>query len=65
MTGKTHFDVPLALRHAHDEVLLALLAETVEDEAVHRKLADTYVREAIQIMSEDPRRDYNWSELHR
>ena len=58
-------DVPLALRHAHDEVLLALFAETFEAEALHRRLADDYVREAVLLLSEHPRREYDWSGLDR
>ena len=63
MATKHEIDVPLVLRHAHDEVLLALFAESDEAAAVHRKAADKYVREAVRTMSANPKREYDWSEL--
>jgi hypothetical protein len=56
-------DVPNILRHAHDEVLLALWAETDEDEAAHRRRADALMREAVQVINGDPGRSYDWTSV--
>lgn len=54
-------EVPKILRHAHHEVLLALWAETDEDEAVHRGRADSLMRAAVREISDDPQRSYDWA----
>jgi hypothetical protein len=54
-------EVPNILRHAHDEVLLALWAETHEEEETHRDRADALMREAVRGISDDPRRAYDWA----
>lgn len=56
-------DVPDVLRRAHDEVLLALWADSDADEATHRRRADAYVREAVKLMTDNPRQCYDWSAL--
>jgi len=54
-------EVPNILRHAHEEVLLALWAETGEEEAAHRVRADALMREAVREISDDPQREYDWA----
>jgi hypothetical protein len=54
-------EVPNILRHAHDEVLLALWADTNEEEAAHRDRADALMREAVREISDDPDRAYDWA----
>jgi hypothetical protein len=54
-------EVPKILRHAHEEVLLALWAETGEEEVAHRRRADALMREAVRGISDDPARDYDWA----
>ena len=63
MAARPKLDVPLYLRRAHDEVLLALFSETNADEAVHRERAGAFVREAVLTISDDPEREYDWSAL--
>lgn len=63
MAARPKLDVPQYLRRAHDEVLLALFSETNADEAVHRERAGALVREAVQSISDDPKREYDWSGL--
>ncbi len=54
-------EVPNILRHAHEQVLLALWAETTEEEATHRDQADALMREAVRGISDDPERSYDWA----
>jgi hypothetical protein len=54
-------DPPTALKHARDELLLALSAASSEDEADHRSRANVLIREAVSRINEDPGRDYDWS----
>ncbi|MEO6092584.1 MAG: hypothetical protein ABIT04_05440 [Novosphingobium sp.] len=63
MAARPKLDVPLYLRRAHDEVLLALFSETNADEAVHRERAGVYVSEAVRTIRDDPMREYDWSAL--
>jgi hypothetical protein len=56
-------DVPLCLKRARDEVLMALSAESAEDEGAHRRLADRYVSKAVHIIEHEPEREYDWSGL--
>ena len=63
MASRPKLDVPLYLRRAHDEVLLALFSDTIEDEAAHRQRAGAFVREAVLTIREDPDREYDWSAL--
>jgi hypothetical protein len=57
-------NVPLCLNHARDEVLMSLGALNAEESARHRKLANDYIREAVQGMRREPGREYNWSLLN-
>jgi hypothetical protein len=59
--ASTESAVPHILRHAHEEVLLALWAETVEEEAAHRDRADALMRAAVRGISNDPHRSYDWA----
>jgi len=61
MASNTDIDVPAVMRHAQDEVILALWAETDEAEAAHRARAAALMREAVKVISNDPRRIYDWS----
>lgn len=56
-------DVPQCLRRARDEMLMALGADSAEDEGAHRRLADRYVTEAVQVIELEPDREYDWSGL--
>lgn len=56
-------NVPLCLMRAREEVLMALGAESAEGEGRHRKLADRYLSEAVQVIDHDPEREYDWSGL--
>jgi len=59
--GRTN--VPLCLKHAREEVLKALSADCAEDEGTHRKRADRYVSEAVQLIEHEPDLVYDWSDL--
>jgi len=54
-------DVPLCLLRARREMLKALSADTAEAEGVHRRRANRYVSEAVQIIELEPDRVYDWS----
>lgn len=56
-------DVPRCLMRARKEMLMALGAESAEDEGAHRRLADQYVTEAVQGIDLEPDRKYDWSVL--
>ena len=56
-------DLPLCLRRAREEVLLALGAESAEDERFHRKRADRFTAEAVRNIDRAPDRTYDWSLL--
>jgi hypothetical protein len=56
-------DVPLCLKRARHEVLMALSAESAEDEGAHCRLAAQYVRKAVQVIEHEPEREYDWSDL--
>ena len=53
-------DLPLCLRRAREEVLLALGAESAEDERFHRKRADRFTAEAVRNIDRAPDRTYDW-----
>jgi hypothetical protein len=57
----TESEVPNILRHAHEQVLLALWAETNEEEASHRDRADALMRQAVRDINDDSERSYDWS----
>lgn len=56
-------DVPLCLKHAREEVLIALGAPTAREEGRHRRLANKYVTKAVRGIQRDPSEVYDWSEL--
>lgn len=56
-------DLPLCLKRAREEVLLALGAESAEDERLHRELADRLTAEAVRDIDREPGRIYDWSVL--
>ncbi|MDD3799680.1 MAG: hypothetical protein PHE36_10960 [Novosphingobium sp.] len=58
-------DVPLCLKHAREEVLMALGAPTAEEEGQHRKRATRYLTKAVRVIQHDPGRIYDWSGLRQ
>ncbi len=56
-------DVPLCLVHVREEVLMSLDARDSQDADRHRKLANKYMREAVQGIQRTPGKDYDWSLL--
>ena len=54
-------DVPLCLKRAGEEIMLALGAESAASEGAHRLRAARLVTEAVQVIERDPQRDYDWS----
>jgi hypothetical protein len=55
--------VPLCLKHVREEVLMALGAASAESEVEHRKLAEEYLAEVVNVIEHEPERQYDWSEL--
>lgn len=53
----------LYLKRAREEVMLALGAESAEDERLHRELADHFAAEAIRDIDREPERKHDWSLL--
>jgi hypothetical protein len=43
--------------------MMALGADCAEDEGAHRRRADRYVTEAVQVIEHEPEREYDWSRL--
>lgn len=56
-------EVPLCLKRAGEEVLLALRADSTADERRHRQLADELMTVAVRDMQRAPERVYDWSQL--
>jgi hypothetical protein len=56
-------DLPQCLKLAGEEVLLALGAESAEDERVHRALADRLTAKAVRDIEREPGREHDWSLL--
>lgn len=56
-------DVPLCLMRAREEIMMALGADCAEDEGAHRRRADRYVSEAVQVIELEPEREFDWSRL--
>jgi hypothetical protein len=56
-------DLPLCLKRAGKEVLLALGAETADDERYHRALADQLTAEVVRDLDRAPNRAHDWSRL--
>lgn len=56
-------ELTLCLKRAREEVLLALGAETDEDERFHRELAESLTAEAVRDIDREPDRPHDWSLL--
>jgi hypothetical protein len=56
-------DLPLCLKRAGQEVLLALGAETDDDERYHRALADRLTAQALRDLERAPDKPHDWSLL--
>ncbi|MBW8754183.1 MAG: hypothetical protein JF595_08505 [Sphingomonadales bacterium] len=56
-------DLPQCLKLVREEVLLALGAESAEDERIHRALADQLTAEAVRDIDREPGRTHDWSLL--
>lgn len=56
-------DVPLCLKRAREEVLMALGAQNAETEGTHRLRAARFLRKAVRVIEDDPDREYDWSGL--
>jgi hypothetical protein len=56
-------DLPICLKRAREEVLLALGAESAEDERRHRARADRLTAEAVRSIQHAPERSHDWSLL--
>lgn len=57
----TRINVPLCLRHAREEVLMALDAPTAREEGQHRRRADKYLSKAMRVFQQEPGKTYDWS----
>jgi hypothetical protein len=42
---------------------MALSATSAEDEGAHRRRADRFVTEAVQVIEHEPDRKYDWADL--
>ena len=58
---QTHTNVSLCLRHAREEVLMALGAPTAREEGRHRRQADKYMTKAMRGIQQEPNQAYDWS----
>ena len=56
-------DLPRCLKLVREEVLLALGAESAEDERHHRALADQLSAEAVRDIDRQPGQTHDWSLL--
>lgn len=56
-------DVPVCLRHAREEIIMALSASNAIEADLHHKLADKYVRQAMQDLLREPKRRHDWELL--
>jgi hypothetical protein len=56
-------DLPLCLKRAGKEVLLALGAETADDERYHRARADELTAEVVRDLDRAPNQRHDWSRL--
>lgn len=56
-------ELPLCLKRAREEVLLALGAESPEDERLHRAKADLLTAEAVRDIDRAPDALHDWSLL--
>ena len=60
---RTRTDVPFCLRHAREEMLMALGAPDAREEVLHRRRANRYLTNAVRAIQRDPSHNYDWSEL--
>lgn len=56
-------DAAVFLRHAREEMLLALDAPNSREELRHRQIADDYITRAVRQFQHDPERQHDWGEL--
>jgi hypothetical protein len=56
-------DVAICLRHARDEMLLALDAASIEEETEHRTQATALMAEAVRSISQHPESKHDWAGL--
>lgn len=56
-------DLPLCLKRAGEEVLLALRSENAEEERRHRALANRLTAAAVRDIEREPGRRHDWSVL--
>jgi len=56
-------DLPICLNRAREEVLLALSADSVEGERLHRARADKLTAEAVREIDDEPDGAHDWSQL--
>jgi hypothetical protein len=56
-------DIPLNLRRAGEEMLLALAAQSDEEEQLHRALAEQLTATALRDIERSPDRPQNWARL--
>jgi hypothetical protein len=63
MTDSSLSDLPECLNRAREEVLLALGADSAENERLHRARADELTAEAMREIDDEPDRAYDWSLL--
>lgn len=56
-------DLPLCLKRAGEEVLLALRSDNAEEERLHRARADRLTAAAVRDIEREPNRPHDWSVL--
>lgn len=56
-------DATVFMRHAREEILLALDARNARDEHRHKKLANSYMTRAVRQFQHEPDRKHDWGEL--
>jgi hypothetical protein len=56
-------ELTLCLKRARQEVMLALGADSDEEERMHRALAESLTAEAVRDIEREPDQPHDWSEL--
>ena len=56
-------DAATFLRHAREEMLLALDAPNAREERLHKSIADDYITRAVRQIQHEPEREHDWGEL--
>lgn len=56
-------DAAVFLRHAREEMLLALDAPNKREEIRHRQIAGDYITRAVRQIQHEPEREHDWGEL--